>query len=87
MATGVRNINTLQADSLQVLSDGTTYRNVLNIASLVPSSYDSIAATYPTAVTEVYTYKTGGLSGDTVATITVVYTDATKEVLSTVSKT
>ena len=84
MANGVRNINTLQMDSLQVLADGTTYRNVLNIASLVPNAYDAIVATYPTDSSEVYTYKTGGVSGDTVATITVVYVDSSKEVLTSV---
>lgn len=87
MVAEARNINTLQADSLQVLADGTTYRNVLNIASLVPASYDSIAVTYPSAVTEVYTYKAGGLSGDTVATITVTYSTSAKEILVSVVRT
>lgn len=48
--------------------------------------HDYIAATYPQGDTEVYTYKSGGASGTVVATITVVYTDATKEVLSSVTK-
>lgn len=47
-------------------------------------AFDTIEATYPTDTTEVYTYKS---SGDTVATITVTYTDDTKEVLSSVAKT
>lgn len=49
-------------------------------------SYDYIAATYPTATTEVYTYKTGGVSGTTVAVLTLTFTDATKNVLSSVEK-
>ena len=49
--------------------------------------FDYIAATYPNATTEVYTYKTGGSGGTTVGTITVVYTDSTKEFISTVTKT
>lgn len=35
---------------------------------------------------ETYTFKTGGSSGTTVATVTVVYTDSTREVLSSVTK-
>lgn len=42
-------------------------------------SYDSIAATYPTTSSEVYTYKKGG---STVAVVTVSYTDNTKAVLT-----
>ena len=49
--------------------------------------YDSIVASYPTSSSEVYSYKTGGVSGTTVATITVVYTDATKSVLTSVVRT
>jgi hypothetical protein len=56
-------------------------------AGLVPSAYDYISVAYPDTVTEVYTFKTGGSGGTTVATITIVYTDATKELLSTVTKT
>jgi len=43
--------------------------------------YDNIAATYPDTVTEVYTYK---LVAVTVATITVIYTDASKKYLVSV---
>lgn len=49
-------------------------------------SFDYIAVTYPTTLSEVYTYKTGGSSGTTVATITVVYTDDTKENLLSVER-
>lgn len=48
---------------------------------LVPEPYDEIQATYPTTSSEVYTYK---LAGDTVAVVTVTYTDASKEVLTSV---
>ncbi len=54
--------------------------------SLVTEAFDYIAATYPDAVTEVYTYKIGGAGGITVATVTVVYTDSTKDNISTVTK-
>lgn len=46
--------------------------------ALINFVFDSVYLTEPDTVTEVYTYK---LSGDTVATITIIYTDATKETL------
>jgi len=52
----------------------------------VPSS-DYIGVAYPDSETEVYTYKTGGSGGTTVATITVVYSDSSKTVLSSIAKT
>lgn len=48
--------------------------------------YDYVSVAYPDTVTEVYTFKYGGSGGTTSATITIVYTDATKEFLSTVTK-
>lgn len=54
---------------------------------LVSENFDYVGASYPDTVTEVYTYKTGGSSGTTVATVTVVYTDATKETLTSVTRT
>jgi hypothetical protein len=52
--------------------------------TIVAVNYDQILATYPDSVTEVYTYK---LTGSTVATVTVVYTDNTKANLASVTKT
>lgn len=52
---------------------------VTNLGSLVPESFDFISASYPSATQEVYTYKTGGSGGTTVATVTINYVDATKE--------
>lgn len=49
--------------------------------------YDYIAATYPTATTEVYTYKTGGSGGTTVGIITITYSDSTKSTLTSAVKT
>lgn len=63
---------------------GTVDVNVVN--GLVTLAHDYISAAYPDDTTEVYTFKTGGSSGTTVATITIVYTDNTKENLSTVTK-
>lgn len=51
------------------------------------SNYDYISVNYSTSTTEIYTFKTGGSSGTTIATLTVVYTDSTKEFISSVTKT
>lgn len=56
-------------------------------SGLIMPSYDYISAAYPLTTQEVYTFKTGGSGGTTVATITVNYTDATKANISTVAKT
>jgi hypothetical protein len=48
--------------------------------------YDFLSVAYPDATTETYTFKTGGASGTTSAIVTVVYTDSTKENLSSVTK-
>lgn len=58
--------------------------HVRSLAQLVSEKYDAIYATYPNTTTEVYTYK---LTGTTVATVTVIYTDATKDVLDSVVRT
>jgi hypothetical protein len=54
--------------------------------SLITEPFDYISAAYPNAVTEIYTYKIGGVGGITVATVTVVYVDSTKEELVSVTK-
>lgn len=61
--------------------------SVLNSDNLVPYAFDYIGATYPTSASEAYTYKTGGAGGSTVATVTVVFTDSTKSVLTSVTRT
>lgn len=57
-----------------------------SIAGLSIPAHDYIVATYPTSTQEVYTYKIGGSSGTIVGVITVNYTDATKDILSSVIK-
>lgn len=57
------------------------------VAGLVILPYDYIAATYPSASSETYTFKTGGAGGTTVATVNILYTDSTKSVLTSVTKT
>ena len=54
--------------------------------TLVTEAYDYVGVTYPNSTTEVYIFKTGGVGGTTVATVTVVYTAADKESLSSVTR-
>ena len=62
-----------------------TIVTAVNGGSLVNEEYDSIAATYPDTSTEVYTYKLGAT---TVATVTIVFSDAvTKQILTSVTRT
>jgi len=51
--------------------------------ALVKVAYDTILPVF-NALTDVYTYKTGGIAGTTVATLTVTYIDATKETIQSV---
>lgn len=51
------------------------------IAALVTSAYDSIGVTYTSVTIEEYAYYLGGLSGTLVSTVTVTYTDSTKNQL------
>jgi hypothetical protein len=61
---------------------------IRDIGGLVPDSYDYISASYNDGTfSETYVFKTGGAGGTTVATITVIYVDATKEKLVSVTKT
>lgn len=65
-----------------------TEETVAKIPGLSIPIHDYISASYnDPAFTETYTYKTGGSTGTVVATITVVYTDATKNKLVSVTKT
>lgn len=67
---------------------GQTAVRVTGIGGLsVPSNADSIVVSYPSAVVETYEYKSGGVSGTLLQTVTVTYTSSTKEFISTVVKT
>lgn len=49
--------------------------------------YDFVSLTISPDTTETYTFKTGGSGGTTVSTVVIVYTDATRSTISTVTKT
>lgn len=65
-------------------SDGTA----IGFSALVPDkgSYDYISNA-PTSTTDVYTYRSGGVSGSVIGVVTVTYTDSTKDVISSVERT
>ena len=46
--------------------------------------YNAISVSYPNSTTEIFSYFQGGLLGNLVLTVNVVYTDATKDNISTV---
>lgn len=74
---------------------GTTLANVsykvkqsvaVPASGLVKQDYDYVGVTWTVGTfTEVFLFKKGGASGTTVTTVTVVYTDATKEQLASVT--
>lgn len=43
-----------------------------------PSEADAFTVTYPNATQEVYAFRTGGVSGTIIQTVTITYTDSTK---------
>jgi hypothetical protein len=53
---------------------------------LTPKAYDYVAQTQ-NSTQDIWTFKTGGSGGTTQQTITITYTDATKQVISTVART
>ena len=49
-----------------------------------PQGTDAIAITYPTTTTEIYVYKSGGLAGTTLRTLTLTYSSPSKQELVSV---
>lgn len=56
-----------------------TNESIEALGGLLTEAYDSISFSYPSSTEEIIYFKVGGLAGVTVMTITVTYTDATKE--------
>lgn len=67
------------------LGSETVNVNVLN--GLLPEIFDYVGYTNTNSTTDTFAFKSGGASGSLVATITIVYTDSTKTVLSTAART
>jgi hypothetical protein len=90
MAVHDHGLEAIRKSSVLVTSGNTTeYKlRTFNVGgSLLSETYDYVSVAYPLATQEVYTFKSGGSGGTTVATITVNYTDSTKVNLSSVAKT
>jgi len=58
----------------------------VNVGTLVTGAYDAVTAEYPSATVEIYRYRVGGASGTIIASVTVTYTDASKEVFVSAEK-
>lgn len=71
------NINTLEKAKFVETFQGTSVRVSLS-GGLAPEAYDEVQVTYPSSVTEIYTFK---LLTVTVSVVTVTYSNSTKEVL------
>lgn len=65
---------------------GNTCVNVAVKTNLVPSEYDTVLVDYPSATTESYAFKQGGVSGTLIATVNLTYSDSTKANLTLVVK-
>jgi hypothetical protein len=82
-----------QSSALEVTKEGNTKVSIFDGLNSVNSNplnllaYDYVSMTESPAGTETYTFKTGGSGGTVTNTVVIVYTDATKVNLSTVTKT
>lgn len=72
-------------DLLSINSNGSANVHVVN--KLIPQIWDYYVPTFPTATQEVHTFKSGGSGGSTVRTITINFTDSTKETISNLAAT
>lgn len=79
-------LNTREFDKFAEVNSETAVRVSLANA-IVSEKYDFVSFAYPDSVTEAITFKFGGSGGTTVATVTIVYTDSSKENISTVTRT
>ncbi len=60
---------------------------IVSVSGLSLPPFDYVAMVLSPNTTETYTFKTGGASGTTVASVVIVYTDSTRADISTVTKT
>lgn len=82
------NIDDRERDKFFETDDGETAVRVGGVGSFLDGiTYDALSATYPDAVTEIYSYFEGGLAGTLKATVTVVYVNSDKDDVLTVVRT
>lgn len=56
-------------------------------ALAAPDGTDAIVVGYPSSTVETYAFKSGGIGGTTLMTLTVTYTTSSKEFIATVVRT
>lgn len=71
---------TVSGNELEPNVDGSLNTFIQN--QLITAKWDSVSVAYPTTLQEIYTYKFGGLSGSTVAVVTINYIDETKTTIN-----
>jgi len=59
-------------------------RVVFSGGTVRPANADAVTASYPSTVVEVYEYRQGGVAGTVLQTVTVTYTNSTKERVASV---
>ena len=72
------------SNRMTVNSDGTADVRVSN--TLITAPFDYVGASYPSDTVETYLYRLGGATGTIVGLVTVTYTDNTKNLIASVSK-
>ena len=79
--------NSLGETSVNTITEVTNNVPVLGGSIIYGIEFDAIGATFPNATTEIYTYYEGGLAGTIQATVTVIYTNASKDSVQSVVRT
>lgn len=82
--------NANNSDQLLVNPDGSINVDATVVSgnvTLFTQPYDAITATYPTTTQEVYQSRIGGIGGTVQQTVTVNYTDTTKDFILNVART
>lgn len=77
MAVQDHGIEAIRKSTVAISAAEYQIRTVLG-SSLVSVAYDAFTVTYPSATQEVYAFRTGGIAGTIVRTVTINYTDSTK---------
>lgn len=68
-------------------STSNALRVLLSGSFSTPDDTDAVTVTYPTSTTEVYAFRTGGVGGTVLMTLTLTYVNASKNDLLSVVKT
>jgi hypothetical protein len=77
-------INSLEKEKFFRDSQNTLFVRVASFVGTV-GNYDAVTTSYPNDVTEIYYFRNGGLTGTITKTITIIYTDNSKNNLLTVT--